>query len=827
MGLSQIQSNVLVSGMSRWFIVAAIATVFLSESVLAQSAQSLGIGLRGWPHAIVEYQGDMVVGGRDRRISGTQAGRVSRWDGRVWHAMGKGMDGWVFALVEYRGDLIAAGRLSTADGKTVNNIARWDGSEWQPMGKGFGGREERTVVKALVVYDGELIAGGWFSTADGRPIENIARWDGSSWQPFGSGANSTVRTFLLHDGMLVAGGDFRRIDGVPANRIAAWDGRQWQTFDDGVNMHLNALASYRGDIVAAGMFTRAGDQPADRIARWDGSRWNVMGQGMFGVTERRTRGNIFDVTVIDDMLFAGGYFRTNADPDVAFLTVWDGYEWREVGDGVNNAVNVLANRDGKLVAGGRFRMAGALRVNYLAEWDVAGLLPTIADVSRIEKGGGSAAPGRSVDASTMPTQREGLNRSSIALLSMRKGRISAHNGRTEDVDSKNLKDEPRPDQPLDDRHAQPPRFAAIPIAGPNPYIYVWLTGLNDRREAVGFAAPEAPMADTSRALYWNGFTDAVELAGLDSKWIDMTATSINDDGLVVGWTRSEGDETQAFLWDHANRTILLPELAYAVDVDVRGRVLGVTESGAAAIWNGDSLRVLPQLPGDHPFHPLAMNDHGHIVGNGWSINDQRRHAFLFMDGKYVDLGLALDDDSESEAAVISNSGLILGSASRTVNDKTMSRAIIWQINDDGVSIAHIIDPLPGDSLISGIDLNEAGEVVGVSGNPGRPFLWIAGDLYDLSDLVEEDNVTFSIATSINNRRWITVDGRTDCCGYVLRPIGEGAVGLSSDRAISVDDLLSLLDAWGECPPDNDCPADLNKDGVVDLLDLLELLSNGE
>ncbi len=46
--------------------------------------------------------------------------------------------------------------------------------------------------------------------------------------------------------------------------------------------------------------------------------------------------------------------------------------------------------------------------------------------------------------------------------------------------------------------------------------------------------------------------------------------------------------------------------------------------------------------------------------------------------------------------------------------------------------------------------------------------------------------------------------------------------INGDGVVDVLDLLALLSAWGECP---DCPEDLNGDGVVDVLDLLDLLSN--
>ena len=47
-------------------------------------------------------------------------------------------------------------------------------------------------VSALTVYNGELIAGGDFTTAGGTRASYIARWNGATWQPLGSGMNDAV-----------------------------------------------------------------------------------------------------------------------------------------------------------------------------------------------------------------------------------------------------------------------------------------------------------------------------------------------------------------------------------------------------------------------------------------------------------------------------------------------------------------------------------------------------------------------------------------------------------------------------------------------------------
>ncbi len=73
-----------------------------------------------------------------------------------------------------------------------------------------------------------------------------------------------------------------------------------------------------------------------------------------------------------------------------------------------------------------------------------------------------------------------------------------------------------------------------------------------------------------------------------------------------------------------------------------------------------------------------------------------------------------------------------------------------------------------------------------------------------------------------------------CCegNWLLRAVSSAGVecvcpaDLNGDAVVGILDLLALLAAWGPCPdPPDLCPADLNGDGAVGILDLLILLAN--
>jgi len=175
-----------------------------------------------------------------------------------------GLDGKVYALTTWDPDgagpqpelLIAGGQFTVAGYQFANNIASWDGTAWQPLGSGMN-----NIVYALTVFNGQLVAGGSFTTAGGVTVNRVACWDGSEWGAFSSGMDDgLVRALTIWDPdgagsqpeMLIAGGDFLTAGTVTLNRIAVWDGIAWQPLGTGMDNVVLALTVYTGQLIAGG-----------------------------------------------------------------------------------------------------------------------------------------------------------------------------------------------------------------------------------------------------------------------------------------------------------------------------------------------------------------------------------------------------------------------------------------------------------------------------------------------------------------------------------------------------------------------------------------------
>jgi hypothetical protein len=116
------------------------------------------------------YEGPIDIGGfqsmqdpttRELRFTPGGASLASDPDDIYWRdGFGyPGLNGQVRALSVYNGELIVSGQFSVAGGVSANNIAAWDGSAWSALGAGIGG----FAVNALAVFNSQLIVGGEFT----------------------------------------------------------------------------------------------------------------------------------------------------------------------------------------------------------------------------------------------------------------------------------------------------------------------------------------------------------------------------------------------------------------------------------------------------------------------------------------------------------------------------------------------------------------------------------------------------------------------------------------------------------------------------------------
>lgn len=169
----------------------------------------------------------------------------------TWHTMGNGLNGTVYAITKYGANIFAAGSFTASGSTTVNNVAYWDGTSWQPAGCISG------TVKDLTIFGGELYAAGSFNVCNNSSGSSFAKWDGSNWQPV-AGITGAVNTLEVHDTTLLLGGIFSF--GTGGKNVAKWNPLiGLRQFDNNIENEVNDFEYYNDTLYAACRRTATND----------------------------------------------------------------------------------------------------------------------------------------------------------------------------------------------------------------------------------------------------------------------------------------------------------------------------------------------------------------------------------------------------------------------------------------------------------------------------------------------------------------------------------------------------------------------------------------
>jgi hypothetical protein len=288
---------------------------------------------------------------QERRPRAAAASGEGFWDDRFFN-----VDGSVKAIVINDGILYAGGHFTCIGGIAANSVAKWDGTNWSALGSGISGG----FVCALAVSGTDLYAGvsaGSFLSTD------IYKWDGTTWTGIHSGYGGHIKALAFYGADLYAVGYwFPKGAGTPWHFFIKWDGTTWSTLDSAPSGGWSALAVSGPDLYVGGNFTEVGGVSANHVAKWNGTTWSALGSGISG-------GGVSALAVFGPDLFVGGSFTEAGGGSASYIAKWDGTSWSALGSGMNGSVGAFAVLGSDLYAGGDFTTGGGVSANHIAKWD--------------------------------------------------------------------------------------------------------------------------------------------------------------------------------------------------------------------------------------------------------------------------------------------------------------------------------------------------------------------------------------------------------------------------------------------------------------------------
>lgn len=379
-----------------------------------------------------------------------------------------------------------------------------------------------------------------------------------------------------------------------------------------------------------------------------------------------------------------------------------------------------------------------------------------------------------------------------------------------------------------------------PFCGVWGYPPIWATGLNDAGTVVGFywSCTIGP----ARPFTWSQGTGLTSLP-IPTGFAEAEARDVNERGTVVGRMRlSETEYYRAVLWQDGNPLNLgtLPggNCSEASAVNASGQVVGSWGHTTYAppglpngfVWQNGRVEDL-QLPMGPQDLAQDINDSGQITGWMGQAAHVQSHAYVWKNGKVVDLGV-LPGGFAARGWAINSYGDVVGAGLAAAKGAPVSLSRGFYARNGSMTD---LGTVPGFTHSSAKDINDRRQVVGATwfwnvDNVAvlRAFVWQNGYMTLLNDLIPpESGIYLHSALTINNAGQIAGQAviPPDVVAYILTPTNVPQGDLDLDCRVGIVDLLELLSNWGSCARSPSCFADLDGDGSVDELDLLVLVGN--
>lgn len=232
----------------------------------------------------VDGLGRTWIAGNFSRLDGRVCGGIARLlpDGNVDPAfvLGVGVEGGNINSLALQpdGKAVIAGWFFHVNGVYRSTIARLNADGTVDEGFNAGSGADQHIYSAVVQANGKIVVAGDFSSFNGQPRKGIARLnpDGTLEDSFHSGDPAQVRGFALAlqpDGTIILGGHFTTINGVPRNDVARFnpDGTLDLAFTPAGAISgtvFGVAVQPDGKIVVGGNFEAAGGSPRRALTRF-------------------------------------------------------------------------------------------------------------------------------------------------------------------------------------------------------------------------------------------------------------------------------------------------------------------------------------------------------------------------------------------------------------------------------------------------------------------------------------------------------------------------------------------------------------------------------
>ena len=324
--------------------------------------------------------GFIYVGGEFSEASDSIARGIAFWDGTHWNPLSLGIDDYnspnfpnhVQTIIRYDSEIFVGGAFSQAGTNFSKYIAKWNGINWDSLPDRFNGP-----INKFRIIDNNLYICGTFDSVGNIACGGLIKWDGNQFSAVGNlvnfdttqgGTQNNIADVIKYNNHIYIAGNFYGTGGL--NSIAYLDSGMWKPLQNGVNgfnSFVFCMTEFNNELYISGLFTKQEGNAGNYIQKWNGTSWSEPGNGVQGASGGN--GQIDEIKVIDNRLFAVGKFSTAGGIPAKYIASFNGGNWCGLGSELDISISTIESHNSTFLIGGGFRTIDLDTVNYISRWN--------------------------------------------------------------------------------------------------------------------------------------------------------------------------------------------------------------------------------------------------------------------------------------------------------------------------------------------------------------------------------------------------------------------------------------------------------------------------
>ncbi|MFN8359065.1 MAG: hypothetical protein U0264_04035 [Candidatus Kapaibacterium sp.] len=335
-----------------------------------------------------------------------KGGSLLQFDGLTWSTMIDSIiPGGLSTFWANGEDIYIAGEFSSVQGYNANRIAKWDHTtkRWSGLGSGISGDDYGVKINTIHITDNQVYAAGQFATAGSQNVNNIARFDQSTftWYPLGDAKTNAPciiglgPAYVFNDNnKLLVIGNYEYAGDKRINSVGYWTGNAWENAGTGIiggagyvyNGAVRFFTSPTGltnyarigtTTYLAGTFETVGASSCDNIITYDNGSTECVGGGVTQSHQGSSAtiihpASITSIQSIRKDLYVTGNFTKAGNVKVESIAKWDGSSWNDIGGvfgSTYSSYKLAEDSLHRLLVFGNLTKAGQIVCNGIASWD--------------------------------------------------------------------------------------------------------------------------------------------------------------------------------------------------------------------------------------------------------------------------------------------------------------------------------------------------------------------------------------------------------------------------------------------------------------------------